>query len=273
VSNHKIIFLIVLYKQKCDESDTVKSIIPQIGESLLYIWDNSPKKCDENDFFLKKNVNNYEYIVCTENHSLSRVYQNVIENSIINHFSHLVILDQDSVLGPDFVSNLEQSIDRNVKSVIIPKILVGSLLVSPSHSWKWFGWHIKNIGIMKQNLVSAINSGVCIPLALFSIDKFIYPCELKNYGTDVYLFEYIRNNKIEVVVSDSVVEHDLTFHKTNTNNESYLKSYIEHMNAMKTIFSKNFFTTILFEIYLVYHGLKLSLVRKDIRFLFWRFND
>ena len=273
MSNQKTIFLIVLYKQKCDESHTVKSIIPQIGESLLYVWDNSPNKCDENDLFLKKNAKNYEYIVCTENHSLSKVYQNVIKSSILHNFTHLVILDQDSVLGPDFVSNLEQSIDINDNSVIIPQILVGSLLVSPSHSWKWFGWHIKNINIMKQNRVSAINSGVCLPLELFSIGRFIYPCSLNNYGTDVYLFEYIRNNKINVVVSDSVVEHDLTFHKTNTNNETYFKSYVEHMNAMKVIFSNNFFTTILFEVYIFYHGAKLSLVRKDSRFLFWRFND
>lgn len=269
MSVEKILFLVILYKRKCENSETLNTLIPQVGDHFIYIWDNSPLEDVQRNDYLTTNRCSYEYFHCPENNSLSTVYQNLIYKSISMGFNHLVILDQDSNLDNNFVSGLSENISASPESVLVPKVLVGDLLVSPGYSWKWFGWELKPSKKIKLSRISAINSGLCIPTKKFVDTNFSFPLGIKNYGTDVYFFEHIRVQCIKVGITKAYIQHDLTFHKSNTDNNSYLNSYVEHMSAMRIIFSIGPISFVCFNLYVLLHGVKMSLMRKDKRFLTW----
>ena len=95
----KKIFLVVLYKQKISESKTCISLkennIQNFNENKIVVWDNSPEVINSqkiaNEFFNSETI---EFKHTPKNLSLSKIYNNVIDNN--QDFDFIQILDQDS---------------------------------------------------------------------------------------------------------------------------------------------------------------------------------
>jgi len=269
VSSSKIVFLIVLYKQKCHESQSLRTIVKQSNGEKIYVWDNSPAP-DSNFADYKANLNaDIEYHHHPQNISLATVYEKTLQYAYQSGYSHVCFMDQDSVFSQTFVDTLYSSIAKSADRVIVPRVYAYNEMVSPACNWKWFGWKCdydpNKIG---KCFFSAINSGICVPVPLFIKLKFTYLKGLRNYGTDVYMFEFIKKNNIAIVVSEEIIEHDLTFHKNNVSSEKIISSYIEHMTAMEVVFSRGVMKP-MFWCYRAIHGLKVALIRKNLKFALW----
>ncbi len=265
--NQKIVFLVVLYKKKCSESDTLRTLLPQIAEQHLVVWDNSPVFQAENKPFLSQYTSSFSYISCPENLPLSEVYEQNILQAGQEERNYLTLLDHDSCLADDFVTQLQITIQEHPDAVIVPRIFFNNKRISPAYQWKWFGWETDKIPPLR--LLTAVNSGVTIPVKRMIKNAFLFPKGLKSYGTDTFLFLFCRKHAFDIVVSNSRIDHDLTFYKTNTNHEQYLKVYKEHMKAMYIIFSPNFVDRVFFLFYAFLHGIKTALVRKKVEYAYW----
>lgn len=260
-------FLIVIYKQKCSQSPTIKTLdLDGIPDSSLIVWDNSPEPYKrENKRYLKSRFNDFLYVSCVDNCPLSEVYIKVFRRAIKNKFTHVVLLDQDSLLSPYFSKKILADVNNSPLSVILPQVFVSDKLVSPAHNFLWFGWELSKIENVNFKYVFAVNSGVTIPCRY--IDEFSFPVGLKNYGTDTYLFMFLRKVNAAFIINDNCIKHDLTFHKSNRDNISYLRSYNEHMRAMRLIFKRHKCHRVLFSFYESIHRLKTAIFRRDISFV------
>ncbi|WP_220721019.1 hypothetical protein [Agarivorans litoreus] len=271
MSGSKIIFLIVLYKQKCHESQSLRTIVKQSNGEKIYVWDNSPEfDCDFSNF--KENLSpdiDIEYHHNPQNTPLATVYEKILKYAYQRGFSHVCFMDQDSVFSQTFVGTLYSCITKSSDKVIVPRVNAHNEMVSPACNWKWLGWKCSyEPKKISKCFFSAINSGVCVPVPLFIKLNFSYLKGLRNYGTDVYMFEFIKQKKIDIVVSDEVIQHDLTFHKNNFNSEKVISAYIEHMVAMEIIFSSGLMKP-MFWLYRAAHGLKVALIRQNLKFALW----
>lgn len=265
MQNFKLLILVVLYNKNIYNSDTLLSLANQYNKKFdLFIWDNS---------LVSDNINSKYcdiYLHTPDNQPLSKVYSYVIDYCTIHGYSHLLLLDHDSKLESFYTEKIIKLINSNDKSVLVPFVKVNDNIVSPASNFYYFGWYCN--GKPKYKYFSAINSGVCFPLSLIEHD-FKYPIGLKNYGTDVFLFDYFKKKKSNFTYINSIINHDLTFSKYNHDNESYLKSYLEHIRSMEILYSTNLCSKICFSFYKYTHSLMTSIKRKDLIFFKRVLND
>ena len=265
MQDFKLLSLVVIYKKNESNSESLQSLKYQsFKNSDIFVWDNSPDRNNELAF-------NYKiYKHTPENVPLANIYESVIRYAQANNYSHLLILDHDSNLDSDYLQKISQLAPIHNKSVLVPNVVVNNTIVSPASNYKFFGWYCN--GKPKYKYFSAINSGVCFPLSLIG-DGFSYPNGIKNYGTDVFLFDFFKQNQCKFKNIDSTIMHDLTLSKTNINNDTYLKSYIAHMEAMEILYGNKGWGKVVFLFYRLFHSLLTSIKRKDFNFIWLPFND
>jgi len=266
MENKTPIFLIILYNRLCSESDTVCTLLPQIEHNRLILWDNKPVFEKENKLFIEQFTNNYYHILCKENFPLSRIYRSLIEETGSSGNNYLVLLDHDSKLANNYVSELSCLIKPHPNTVFVPNIYVKGEKYSPACMWQWFGWNCK--GTPKPKYFSAINSGIALPARTFYLKKFEYPDGIKNYGTDVFLFRFIKKHRIPIVIMKSKIEHDLTMHNNNHNEQTYFPAWCEHVKAVYIIFCKDSFgLQLLYYMYVLAKSIILAIKRKQSHYL------
>lgn len=249
----KKIFLVVLYKQKISESKTCISLkennIQNFNENKIVVWDNSPEVINfqkiANEFFNSETI---EFKHTPENLSLSKIYNNVIDNN--QDFDFIQILDQDSkIIKENYNSYLNQVFIANSNiNIFLPKIYSNQKLYSPG---KFFikGWHFKeiNLGINKSRLYTAITSGLCIRLDFLRKTKIRFNEDLSLYCIDTDFIYRVRKFDSRFYVLDLNFIHDLSESSlTDIEKKKRRKVQIE---GLEIIYKNNLFCKFLVFIY------------------------
>lgn len=215
----KLLALVVLYRVEPGASESLLSLAAQsnISSQQVLVWDNSPEPCsDAGREWLNKNFSSCVYHHCPRNLPLSHIYNEVIWAWIKQHpgsFSHLLLLDQDSILEPTFLSVAIEAI-RNFPDIelFLPLVKASGHIVSPAHLFyfKGFYWRCPSVGPIPVRFKTAINSGMIIG-SRYLLDGFPgYPESLSFYGTDTWFCEqYARDEKLACVF-DSTILHNLS---------------------------------------------------------------
>ncbi|WVM92883.1 hypothetical protein ULG90_01280 [Halopseudomonas pachastrellae] len=214
----KISIIVVLYKQKTAESQTLLSLEKNQGHQLtgtLHLWDNSPtniSSCDAPHLSIDGFTTDYSWH--PENTPLSRVYNQVSEKLEDSKF--LIILDQDSDLPTDFLKKIEYSIKRRPDiNLFLPKVHNGEKLVSPGKLLLFKGRHIADIssGVHASKNMLAISSGMVISHAY--LKNYRFDERLTLYGIDTrFMIDYSETEK-SLFVMPVTVNHSTALWSSN----------------------------------------------------------
>lgn len=224
-----ILIVVILYKKSILESETLEFLNKQVNsypENLklsLAIVDNSEGKyiveedLRDSDFF--KQYESVRLFNHYNNANLGVVYNDLISDNI-GFFNYFNILDDDSILPPDFYANFLFCQNSNDYFVYAPKILKSeNLLYSPKRQPPFvdiFNFTQSNnfpvgfVGPVTNGDVFAVMSGIFLKSDLFE-DGFLFSNELKLYGLDNQLFLYLKKKSIFVYILPMSITHSPSY--------------------------------------------------------------
>jgi GT2 family glycosyltransferase len=265
-----LLILVVLYKRSAKDSDTLKSLIKSTNNTYhLVIWDNSPNKISNEDFyFLINNFRSINYIHDPANLPLSKVYNKVI-NQHLHKYELFAILDQDSILPDNYISIILKTHENHLDiQLFIPIVNFKNKVISPGkyYLFKGFRWKKPSIGIIKSKNVVCINSGITIRSKYFNKHNFLYNEELTFYGIDIdFMLNYHKYEKY-LFILDIKINHDSALLNTK-NNKDLFKRFLNRKHAWRVIHKTRGLNLLLVNLYIFYYAIKLTLIRRDFIFL------
>lgn len=273
-STVKLLVLVVLFKIEPEVSESLLSLAAQRNSSSphVLIWDNSPEPCSpESREWMGRNFSSYDYHHTPQNLPLSCIYNEVIDGWLKrgNNFSHLLLLDQDSILEPTFLQTAAQSIhDFPDVGLFLPLVKTNEHIVSPAYLFYFKGifWRHARLGLIRLRFKTAINSGMIIASS-YLLGKFPgYPDTLSFYGTDTWFCEqYAKDEKVAYVL-DTAIRHDLS----QFNAESVdikLWRHREIIRATRMMNSVGFIRRQACQFYMFLICMRMALRFRDRRFL------
>lgn len=267
----KVSILVVTYGIDLIESLTLNAIsnldLRNVDyKPVLKIWMN---KYSGEKFFLKKELEDkfkVEIVKSIENKSLPIIYNRFL---LEQESDYAILLDQDSIVESDYISDIYQAINKTNACLLLPKVVHGDTLVSPGRFWFIFGSLDSNLkkieGIVNDKNIVAINSGLVVKVQLIK-DGFIkYDECLKFYFTDTkFLIDYNKLG-LEVYILKSIITHDLSELSDSNNIHKACFRFRDMALGFRTIYP-NGFKRLMVELYLVYVAIRYSLNLKSIVF-------
>jgi hypothetical protein len=209
------LILVVLYKQKASESQTLLSFCDyndKLEGKLLYIWDNSPSPLDPGELIMLQNhFEHFKYKNSKDNRSLSEVYNTVIRD---NHFEKLFIFDQDTIVKRDYFISMDFASKHNKDvGLFLPFVKSNNKIVSPLHYRVLNLKHLRTVMIGKTIAKNrtAFASGLCVKESVFKKDNIWFDQKLTFYGIDYkFILDYGDFYNYFYVI-DYNLEHSLSF--------------------------------------------------------------
>lgn len=180
------------------------------------IWDNSPQR--QSDFLPDGDRGETTWVHTPQNLGLAAIYNEVILNHLRSN-EHLLLLDQDTRLPPNFFIASENAILRNPSvALFLPMVRAHERWVSPLYAAIGWGryWKRPRYGLHKSRHVGAINSGMVISAEYLRGSFSGYDRDLLFYGTDTYFMLQFRRQKRWFYILDAAIDHDLSFFSTST---------------------------------------------------------
>lgn len=253
----KKLYLVVLYKQKYSDSQTLRSFTEfNFGKNknnFFVVWDNSPSsKTSGTEIERFLYTENVEYIHTPENTALSKIYNICLDKYY--DFDFFLIFDQDSkIMRSDYDSYLEKIILENPEvNIFLPQVYSKNKLYSPGRFWVFKGWHYKNLslGIHKDKFYTAIMSGTCARIDFLKKYSIRFNENLSLYGIDNCFFMDVRKIDRNFYVLEERLEHDLSEnHLTGFSLKEHRRIYLE---ANFIINKKSFLKTLIVHLYYFY---------------------
>lgn len=196
----KLTAVVIIYNSKLSESHTLQSIIRCCLKEVsltIQIWNNGPDllaEDDTQDFFILCESKNIKVKIYQDirNIALSKVY-NFFANK--NDYDFISILDQDSVLPEDFISNIKQH--RDVE-IILPKIIAKKndkfTQIYP-HTYCDADALIEDgkINVSVDSVMSGITMSADIVRKIIIFRGYLFEEKLAFYGIDCDLFRSIKS--------------------------------------------------------------------------------
>ncbi len=255
--------VIVLYKQKLNDSVSFKSIIASNSDIEILIYDNSP----HSDLNAKK-YPSINYIHDDRNLGVSIAYNKGAEVAKKNEKKWLLLLDQDTLLPDNFFSNLEFQIAQFPVSHLYSMHLYNDgQLISPGGYRFKKGYLLNHIntGTNKLDNLTFLNSGL-----LLSTDLFY---RAGGYDTKVplYFSDFVFVNRLRKFISTFVLLPINLIHNLSSNNELdipafkfrynlYLTGAFEALKSERNGYLSYYLTTFL-------RAVKLSVKLKDFYYV------
>jgi len=215
-----LVGVVVLYRCNLEESNTIASLDISLGKVKkrlnLLVYDNGPKKQSSEEEIKYGNFD-ISYKHDPTNPGISKAYNEGIGFATKHGADWILLLDQDTFYGSDFVGSFLKAIAENIPDetvCIIPKAVStdNNALISPS---KYYSGGImrpvKNIepGLIDSRSITGINSGTIIsPKFIESIGGFSenYPLDM----LDHWYFREIKRMKKRIILMNSLVHHNLS---------------------------------------------------------------
>jgi predicted glycosyltransferase involved in capsule biosynthesis len=211
MSNHSIQIVLVLYRQKLENSLSYKTLCEFISilscNYELLIYNNSSEICIEE---------NPSYIVVNskQNVMLAGAYNYALQRAITYNREWLLLLDQDTYLSKEYFEQINKALLYKNIVAIIPKLFSGQIHLSPKSYYPLFGPWIKMIninkgGVIKNKTIQAFNTS-----ALISVDTLRkiggFPAHFPLDGLDTYVFYRFGKSKEQFYLMDVDLQHDLS---------------------------------------------------------------
>lgn len=233
------ILLVVLYKQKIQESSTIRSFCENCHDfhekTLLVIWDNSPIDLNTDFAYLRMSNIAFTYKHTPENKSLSCIY-----NIILNTYAQaeaIYLLDQDSILTTEYFQKVETAFyDYPEIGLVIPYVMHNNMIVSPGIFQFYKGKYLKYLkkGKLASKNIIAITSGMAINPELITKNNLCFDEHLSLYGIDTkFCLDYSKIFDYLCVV-DYQLRHSLSQFEKEMK-EIKLMRYYSQMRAMRYI--------------------------------------
>ncbi|WP_339916175.1 glycosyltransferase [Yeosuana marina] len=253
---NNLLIVLVLYNQFLEDSETFKSLINVVKDSLdfkykIVVYDNSLIVRD-NLLFLEQFEAYFEidYVSDSTNPGISHAYNYAFKIAQKSKVSWLLLLDQDTKLPLNYIRTFLDTVDYSNTSIVgyVPRIFgeLNGSLISP--------FKINSFGLMRNISkdinglidygVIAINSGTFISVDFISdINGFSedYPLDM----LDFWLFTEIFINKKKVCLLDINIEHNLSI--SDFENNVSLHRYESIILAEKRFFSQKILWKFMFK--------------------------
>lgn len=271
----KLLIPVVVYKKQLKISSSVLSLMQSIrliSNSKVLVYDNSPSSQSYQDverFFLDQSVE-FEYRHCPENRSLSKIYNESIDEALANGYEYICFLDQDSHLDEPYFIEIKDVKEKYKPMLMLPRVLYKDVLVSPTKKYLFKGFYFGRIesGFYYKKNISAINSGIVVSSEYYKMTGFRYDERLKFYGTDDYfLINYNKSNYFPYVLNYEM-NHELTLSTLNTDGAALHKSYLSMIEAWRIIYSDSpIALRLLLRSYILIHRLYMFIKYKNWNYL------
>lgn len=189
--------LVVVYNKKCEDSNSINDLKKYAPDISMVIYDNSTKNMDNYEYCKR---NDYIYFTKHKNVGLSKAYNYVIKNMNFNTNDYLIMLDDDTHLNINYVTNLKRIVKENKYDIILPVVKANNRIISPYNYY--MGCRSKMITTINQidmKKVSGINSGMVIRTGIFT--KITYN---ENLFLDYVDYDFMRkvhkiNGKVKIM--------------------------------------------------------------------------
>jgi GT2 family glycosyltransferase len=214
----QIVAVIVLYKRKPENSETINSLAViyarnrEVFQSIrILVWDNSPKPIEDASFPFP-----CEYKHGGRNAGTSGAYNQALQIAIAGESPWLLLLDQDTTLPDEFLpSMLKYSLlleDSPEVGSVVPFVYSHGQLVSPRRLGRFnrnlqipLGFH----GVFRKSGYAVNSSALVKTAALNEIGG--YSEEFWLDLSDVYAFQTMfLKGRLMYVASDLVLQHSLS---------------------------------------------------------------
>lgn len=169
--------VMVLYKCKLSESRTYQSLLKEAdGLKHFMVYDNSPMSYEQDATQMPEGVT---YIRDTSNSGLSIAYNKGAAKAKELGFSHILLLDQDTLFAANTWKTYNDNLDFN--GIVAPLMITDQgVPFSPTDVTGLMSKAVKAVpgdySLFKYNVA---NSGICVPLDIFE--------RVGGYDLNVYL--------------------------------------------------------------------------------------
>jgi GT2 family glycosyltransferase len=265
-----ILFILVIYKRRLNESDSFISLVNSLKNTHLnidiFIYDNSPSSMILNEELSGENWK-IHYVHDETNPGVSKAYNEGFKLGKKLNKKWLLLLDQDTKLPDDAIIKYCRAVlDNNEHSLFAP-ILVSTngTIYSPCNYFFKRGFPMKSIeiGILKARRKSLLNSGLLISVDIFE-KVGGYNERLKLDFSDFEFLDRYRKISDNFFIINTECIHELSsneqdFHSSITNFTRYCK-------GLKIYIVADFDSFCLFYLTLI-RACKLSFRFRNINFI------
>lgn len=261
MNNKGIFIVIVLYKTKLEESNTMISLQECIAQNIsILVFDNSPiPQYDRSDFVFNKF--NIHYYHDPNNPGLSTAYNYALHLAKEANYNWLMLLDQDTIITKDYINEI-QSLNFNELSdkvvAIIPRVVssIDNKIIAPVKVF--VGAVFRPVSLCSGDVtekISGINSGTMLRISyLNSIGGFS-----KNYSLDMldhWYFRKIFNDKKIIYLLKSNIHQNLSIYSGFETHVSFVR-YQQMLVAEKLFVSEDGpFSSFIYKFRLIFRVLK-----------------
>jgi rhamnosyltransferase len=231
----KFLAVVVSFNPDVNRLERLLSIVlKQVDEVFIYD-NNSENRTTVSELGAKLGL---QVVLFNENHGLSISYNHAIHYAVKKGFSHLLLLDQDSIPADHFVEKLYKGFDQNDKiAVVVPSIVdeKSGHSTSPKQEFQIVQNLINSGSLFRVDILSSLNG---YDERLF-IDYADYEISYRLRKNN-YLILRSRDAKLLHVLGDGTVKRFLgvNFYVTN---HSISRRYLISKNRI-IVYKKYFFS-------------------------------
>ncbi len=266
-----ILFVMVLYKTKLEQSATYLSILDSLGGTEynmdLLVYDNSP---DAGAYQLSKVPKlNITYIADRANSGVSKAYNTAAELAAEMNKKWVLLLDQDTDFPartiPAYLAAINQYPDEKL---LAPIMTTGQQhIISPCYFKFMRGFRAQHItpGVNSLDKYSIVNCGMCIDVKAFN-NNGRYNEQLKlDFSDHEFIRRFKRNVGSRFVVIDLMVNHQLSTETKNSFNTDKTRFHY-YLNA-SALLGESWAERLLLKFNALLRAFKLSLVHRTFYFI------
>lgn len=196
--------VLVLYNKNYHDSKTIQDL-RKIKEINVIVVDNSTKNLKNEDII---NEYGYQYISMGGNKGLPKAYNQGLQ--MVDKSSKLVcIFDDDTTVDKQYFEKTLKYINNEPGDIYLPVVEDQLGLLSPSIMQNLYCHRAKNIDMLNNKNISAINSGMIIKSEIFINYKYD-----ENMFLDFVDHDFMRTmknrNKKFVIMKDNVLIQDFS---------------------------------------------------------------
>lgn len=266
---YNIMFVVVLYKKPPLTSETINSLSAHCFEKYgitpsFSVWDNSAE--GYGNASLDFMPGELFYYHTGRNERLSHIYNTVVLDNKVDWY---VFLDDDSFIGSDYLEALMPFFDSHI-DVAIPKIVYNNVVISPGMvkgiKGKLLSSDMLYPGKRKSQAIAAMMSGTVVNRRVFE-SEVTFDERISFYGVDTRFFiDYSKEFEF-IYILDVTIPHHSALRDQNMPVAEQIERHRKLTSAWPLIFRDARFFRVKLFFYISYYALKLSVIKRDPRFL------
>ena len=260
----KIGIVVVIFNQKIQDLGLM-SFLPTTKDKFIWSFvDNSTNESVKSNN-LEFCAHNIDYIDMKGNYGLSVAYNHAIKHLLEKSCEWIVLLDQDTLLSNDYISELIKISDLDASEYLIyaPTVKSGNQTLSP----RYFKKDKLQTTLNKDNnsLFALINSGIVINKSVFETfgmyDEGLF---LDMIDYDFLLNIYCKNKDIKISIINAELNQSFSGSQISNNDKKRFQNY---KNDLRIYVKKNAIPKMVSNYIINKRALHLVINHHDLSFL------